>query len=144
VPALFFELPQFLPKVDSVSVGTNDLVQFLYAADRNNPRLNGRYDALSGPVLRMLRQLTALCAAHRVPLAVCGEMAGEPLAALALIGIGLRSLSMAPGRVGPVKAMIRSVDLGSLDGLLADLDSLPSRSLRGKLGDFARDHGVAA
>ena len=81
---------------------------------------------------------------HRVPLAVCGEMAGEPLAALALIGIGLRSLSMAPGRIGPVKAMIRSVDLGSLDGLLADLDSLPSRSLRGKLRDFARDHGVAA
>jgi phosphotransferase system enzyme I (PtsP) len=144
VPALLFELPQLLPKVDFVSVGTNDLVQFLYAADRNNPRLSDRYDALSGPVLRMLRQLVAACDAHAVPLAVCGEMAGEPLAALALVGIGLRALSMSPAKIGPVKAMIRSVDLASLDPLLADLDALPSRSLRGKLRDFARDHGVVA
>jgi phosphotransferase system enzyme I (PtsP) len=144
VPSLFFELPQLLPKVDFISVGTNDLVQFLYAADRNNPRLIDRYDALSGPVLRLLRQLAAACRAHAVPLAVCGEMAGEPLAALALIGIGLRSLSMAPASIGPVKAMIRSVDLAALDPLLADLDALPSRSLRGKLRDFARDHGVDA
>jgi len=144
VPALFFELPQLLPKVNFVSVGTNDLVQFLYAADRNNPRLSDRYDALSSPVLRLLRGLVTACAAHGVPLAVCGEMAGEPLAALALIGIGLRALSMAPSNIGPVKAMIRGVDLGALDPLLADLDALPSRSLRGKLRDFARDHGVAA
>ncbi|MGH6990312.1 MAG: putative PEP-binding protein, partial [Stellaceae bacterium] len=144
VPSLFFELPQFLAEVDFVSVGTNDLVQFLYAADRNNPRIAERYDSLSTPVLRLLRELGAACTKERVPLAVCGEMAGEPLAALALIGIGLRSLSMTPGRIGPVKAMVRSVDLASLDGLLADLDRLPSRSLRGKLRDFARDHGVAA
>jgi phosphotransferase system enzyme I (PtsP) len=143
VPALFFELPQLLPKVDFVSVGTNDLVQFLYAADRNNPRLGDRYDPLSGPVLRMMRQLVDACRAADVPLAVCGEMAGEPLAALALVGIGLRALSMSPGKIGPVKAMVRSVDLASLDPLLADLDTLPSRSLRGKLRDFARDHGVA-
>jgi phosphotransferase system enzyme I (PtsP) len=144
VPSLFFELPQLLPKVDFISVGTNDLVQFLYAADRNNPRLIDRYDALSGPVLRLLRQLAASCRAHDVPLAVCGEMAGEPLAALALIGIGLRTLSMSPASIGPVKAMIRSVDLAALAPLLADLDALPSRSLRGKLRDFARDHGVDA
>jgi phosphotransferase system enzyme I (PtsP) len=130
--------------VDFISVGTNDLVQFLYAADRNNPRLIDRYDALSGPVLRLLRQLAASCRAHDVPLAVCGEMAGEPLAALALIGIGLRTLSMSPASIGPVKAMIRSVDLAALAPLLADLDALPSRSLRGKLRDFARDHGVDA
>jgi phosphotransferase system enzyme I (PtsP) len=144
VPSLFFELPQLLPKVDFVSVGTNDLVQFLYAADRNNPRLIDRYDTVSGPVLRLLRQLTAACRVHEVPLAVCGEMAGEPLAALALVGIGLRALSMSPASIGPVKAMIRSVDLAALDPLLADLDALPSRSLRGKLRDFARDHGVDA
>jgi phosphotransferase system, enzyme I, PtsP len=144
VPALLFELRQLLPKVDFVSVGTNDLVQFLYAADRNNPRVADRYDALSGPVLRPMRQLVAACDAHQVPLAVCGEMAGEPLSALALIGIGLRTLSMSPAKVGPVKEMVRSVDLGLLAPLLADLDELPSRSLRGKLHDFARDHGVAA
>ena len=144
VPALFFELPQLLPRVDFLSVGTNDLVQFLYAADRNNPRLADRYDSLSGPVLRLLRQLAKSCEAGNVPLAVCGEMAGEPLAALALIGVGIRTLSMAPGRVGPVKAMIRTLDLGALEPLLDELDTLPSRSLRGKLKDFARDHGVAA
>ncbi|MGH6979947.1 MAG: putative PEP-binding protein, partial [Stellaceae bacterium] len=142
VPSLFFELPQLLPKVDFVSVGTNDLVQFLYAADRNNPRLGDRYDPLSGPVLRLLRQLVAACRAHDVPLSVCGEMAGEPLAALALVGIGLRALSMSPAKIGPVKATIRGVDLAALDPFLADLDALPSRSLRGKLNDFARDHGV--
>ncbi len=94
--------------------------------------------------LRLMRQLVTACDAHGVPLAVCGEMAGEPLAALALIGIGLRTLSMSPAKVGPVKEMVRSVDLGLLAPLLADLDELPSRSLRGKLRDFARDHGVAA
>jgi phosphotransferase system, enzyme I, PtsP len=144
VPALFFELPQLLPKVDFISVGTNDLVQFLYAADRNNPRVAERYDSLSPPVLRLLLRLAEECRAHRVPLAVCGEMAGEPLAAMALIGIGLRSLSMAPGRVGPVKAMVRSLELGPLQVLLQELDLLPSRSLRGKLRDFARDSGVSA
>ncbi len=144
VPSLFFELPQLLPKVDFVSVGTNDLVQFLYAADRNNPRLIDRYDSLSGPVLRLLRQLVAACKSHSVPLAVCGEMAGEPLAALALVGIGLRALSMSPANIGPVKEAIRGVDLAALGPLLDDLDKLPSRSLRGKLHDFARDHGVPA
>ncbi|HEY7991664.1 MAG TPA: phosphoenolpyruvate--protein phosphotransferase [Stellaceae bacterium] len=144
VPSLFFELPQLLPKVDFVSVGTNDLVQFLYAADRNNPRLIDRYDSLSGPVLRLLRQLVAACQSHSVPLAVCGEMAGEPLAALALVGIGLRALSMSPANIGPVKEAIRGVDLAALGPLLDDLDKLPSRSLRGKLHDFARDHGVPA
>jgi len=142
VPSLFFELPQLLPKVDFVSVGTNDLVQFLYAADRNNPRLIDRYDPLSGPVLRLLRQLATACRAHNVPLAVCGEMAGEPLAALALVGIGLRTLSMSPANIGPVKEAILGVDLAALGPLLDELDRLPSRSLRGKLHDFARDHGV--
>ena len=142
VPSLFFELPQLLPKVDFVSVGTNDLVQFLYAADRNNPRLIDRYDPLSGPVLRLLRQLATACRAHNVPLAVCGEMAGEPLAALALVGIGLRTLSMSPANIGPVKEAILGVDLAALGPLLDELDRLPSRSLRGKLYDFARDHGV--
>jgi len=99
---------------------------------------------LSGPVLRLLRQLVAACQSHSVPLAVCGEMAGEPLAALALVGIGLRALSMSPANIGPVKEAIRGVDLAALGPLLDDLDKLPSRSLRGKLHDFARDHGVPA
>jgi phosphotransferase system, enzyme I, PtsP len=142
VPALLWELPQLLPKVDFLSVGTNDLVQFLFAADRGNPKLAERYDTLSLPVLRLLGEVARACASHRVPLALCGEMAGQPLDAMALVGIGFRTLSMAPGSIGPVKAMIRSLDLAPLAGLLDGLPALPPRSLRGRLRDFARDHGV--
>ncbi|HJT07731.1 MAG TPA: phosphoenolpyruvate--protein phosphotransferase [Stellaceae bacterium] len=142
VPALLWELPQLLPKIDFLSVGTNDLVQFLFAADRGNPKLAERYDTLSLPVLRLLGEVAQACAEHRVPLTLCGEMAGHPLDAMALVGIGFRVLSMAPGSVGPVKAMIRSLDLAPLTELLATLATLPPRSLRSKLRDFARDHGV--
>ena len=142
VPALLWELPQLLPKVDFLSVGTNDLVQFLFACDRGNPRLADRYDPLSLSVLRPLGEVVRACEAHGVPLAVCGEMAGQPLDAMALLGIGFRILSMAPRSVGPIKAMIRSLDLAPLEELLATLPTLPPRSLRGKLRDFARDHGV--
>ena len=142
VPALLWELPQLLPKLDFLSVGTNDLVQFLFAADRGNPKLAERYDTLSLPVLRLLGDVVRACSAHRVPLALCGEMAGQPLDAMALVGIGFRALSMAPGSIGPAKAMIRSLDLAPLTELLATVATLPPRSLRSKLRDFARDHGV--
>jgi phosphotransferase system enzyme I (PtsP) len=142
VPSLLWELPQLLPKLDFLSVGTNDLVQFLFAADRGNPRLAERYDPLSRPVLGLLGEVASACAAAGVPLAVCGEMAGQPLDAMALIGIGFRALSMAPGAIGPVKAMVRSLDLAPLELLLASLAVLPPRALRSKLHDFARDHGI--
>jgi phosphotransferase system enzyme I (PtsP) len=143
VPALLWELPGLLPKVDFLSVGTNDLVQFLFAADRGNPRLAERYDALSRPVLGLLGQVVAACAAAKVPLALCGEMAGQPLDAMALVGIGFRALSMAPGSIGPIKAMIRSLELAPLEALLAGLADVPPRGVRSRLRDFARDHGVA-
>lgn len=142
VPALLWELPQLLPKIDFLSVGTNDLVQFLFAADRGNPKLAERYDTLSLPVMQLLGDVARTCAEHNVPLTLCGEMAGHPLDAMALVGIGFRVLSMAPGSIGPVKAMIRSLDLAPLAGLLAGLPALPPRSLRSRLRDFARDHGV--
>jgi phosphotransferase system, enzyme I, PtsP len=142
VPALLWELPQLLPKLDFLSVGTNDLLQFLFAADRGNPRLAERYDSLSLPVLRLLGEVARACAAARVPLAVCGEMAGQPLDAMALIGIGFRALSMAPGSIGPIKAMIRQLELAPLEALFATLDALPPRALRSKLHDFARDHSI--
>jgi phosphotransferase system enzyme I (PtsP) len=143
VPALLWELPQLLPRIDFLSVGTNDLVQFLYAADRGNPRLAERYDPLSLPVLELLAEVARGCAEASVPLALCGEMAAQPLDAMALLGIGFRTLSMAPGSIGPVKAMIRSLELAPLEALLSTLATLPPRALRGKLRDFARDHGVA-
>ncbi len=96
VPALLFELEAFLPQVDFVSVGSNDLLQFLFASDRTNARVASRYDALSAAPLKALRTLVKAARKYRVPLNVCGEMAGKPIDAMTLIGLGFRSLSMAP------------------------------------------------
>ncbi|HUE19642.1 MAG TPA: phosphoenolpyruvate--protein phosphotransferase, partial [Stellaceae bacterium] len=114
VPALLWQLPELLPRVDFISVGTNDLAQFLFAADRGNVRLAERYDPLSPPLVRVLAEIARACRTHHRAVALCGEMAGDPLGAMALIGLGYRNLSMAPSALGPVKAMIRSLDLASL------------------------------
>jgi phosphotransferase system enzyme I (PtsP) len=142
VPALIWQLPALAGRADFISVGTNDLVQFLFAADRGNPRLAGRYDPLSPSALRVLGQIAAGCAAHNLPVTVCGEMAGDPLEAMALVGLGFRALSMSPSSVGPVKAMIRSLDVPALVEFIASLSDLSTHSLRGKFHDFARDRGI--
>ncbi|MGE0256840.1 MAG: phosphoenolpyruvate--protein phosphotransferase [Alphaproteobacteria bacterium] len=143
VPALALQLPALLPRIDFLSVGSNDLVQFLFASDRANPRLEGRYDVLAPAVLRLVSTLVADCAAAGVPLAVCGEMAGDPVAAMALVALGVPTLSMAPAAVGPVKAMVLSLDAGALAGYLSTLLASPASSLRGRLRAFARDHDIA-
>jgi phosphotransferase system, enzyme I, PtsP len=142
VPALLWQLPALVDRADFVSVGTNDLVQFLFAADRGNPRLAERYDALSPPVLRVLGEIVSACAAGSLPVAVCGEMAGQPLDAMVLVGLGFRSLSMSPASIGPVKAMIRSLDLAALGEFIRSLPDISTQSLRGKFHDFARDRGT--
>jgi phosphotransferase system enzyme I (PtsP) len=142
VPALLWQLPALLPVVDFVSVGSNDLCQFLFACDRGNPRLAGRYDALSPTMLTLLRELVRQCDAHKVPISLCGEMAGNPLDAMALIGLGFRNLSMTSSSIGPVKTMLRSLRLAPLEQFLPNLAKVPDHSVRGKLSAFARDHGV--
>jgi phosphotransferase system, enzyme I, PtsP len=142
VPSLLFQLDMLMPRIDFLSVGTNDLMQFFFACDRGNPRVSERYDTLSPPVLRALRGVVSQCARHRVQLSLCGEMAGEPLDAAALVGIGFRTLSMSPAAVGPVKALIRSLDLAALGEFLAAWEALPTHSIRDKLRDFCADHGV--
>ena len=142
VPALIWQLPALAGRADFISVGTNDLVQFLFAADRGNPRLAGRYDPLSPSILRVLGQIAAGCATHNLPVTVCGEMAGDPLEAMALVGLGFRALSMAPSSIGPVKAMIRSLDVPALVEFIGSLSEVSTRSLRGKFHDFARDRGI--
>ena len=101
-----------------------------------------RYDPLSPPVLRALGAVVAGCARHHVQLSLCGEMAGEPLDAAALIGIGFRTLSMSPAALGRVKAMIRSLELGAVQEFLATWEALPTHSLRDKLRDFCSDRGI--
>ncbi|GAB4183794.1 MAG: phosphoenolpyruvate--protein phosphotransferase [Thalassobaculales bacterium] len=142
VPALLWQLPELLRHADFLSVGSNDLLQFVFAADRGSRRLMDRYDPLSTPVLRLLADVARQCAAAGRPLTVCGEMAGRPLEALALIGIGIRRLSMTATAIGPVKAMVRQTRLRPLAGLLADLLAGGSRVVRGDLSAFARDHGI--
>jgi phosphotransferase system, enzyme I, PtsP len=142
VPALFWQLPALLGRVDFISVGSNDLVQFLFASDRGNPRLADRYDTLSPPVLSFMRDLVQRCRRAGVPLTLCGEMAGRPLEALALVGLGFRRLSMSALAIGPVKAMIRSLELPALESFLLPLCDLPDHSVREKLRGFARDHDI--
>jgi phosphotransferase system enzyme I (PtsP) len=142
VPALIETLDTLLPMTDFVSVGTNDLTQFLFAADRANPRLATRYDWLSPAILRVLRRIVRAAAAAGVPATVCGEMGGRPLEALALMALGVETLSITPAGVGPIKAMVRSADLAPLMVLMeAWLDS-PGVDVRARLQAAAAAQGV--
>jgi phosphotransferase system enzyme I (PtsP) len=142
VPALLWQLDRLFELVDFCSVGSNDLVQFLFAADRNNRRLSGRYDPLSPPVLRALRAIAEAAERHGKPLTLCGELAGQPLGAMALIGLGFRSISMAPASIGPVKAMILSLDAGKAAALMSDLTSDDGANVRKELQRFAKEQGI--
>jgi phosphotransferase system, enzyme I, PtsP len=142
VPALLWQLDRVLPLADFASVGSNDLMQFLFAADRGNMRVAERFDPLNPASLKALRQIVEGAAKHSVPLTLCGEMAGKPLEAMALIGLGFRSISMAPASVGPVKAMILSLDAGSLKERLDELLESKDTSLREDLRRFAAEKGV--
>jgi len=143
VPALAWQLEELLARIDFLSVGSNDLRQFLFATDRGNPRIADRYDTLSPAMLGILELLVRESAAAGKPISLCGEMAGHPVDAMALIGLGFRTLSMAPPAVGPVKTMIRSLDLARLQAYLTGLRGSASGSFRGRLRAFARDHNVA-
>ena len=109
-PSLIWHLDALLPMTDFVSVGTNDLMQYLFAADRGNPRVAERYDPLSPPALRALETIQRSCAEFNTPVSVCGEMAGRPLEAFALVALGFERLSMPPAGIGPVKQMVLGCD----------------------------------
>jgi phosphotransferase system enzyme I (PtsP) len=142
VPALAWQMPALLDRVDFLSIGSNDLAQFMFAVDRGNPRISDRYDVLSPGMLSFLRSIASAAREKNVPLSVCGEMAGRPLDAMALLGVGVRALSMSGPQVGPVKAMLRSLSLPSLESYMEGLYNLPVRSVREELRHFAVDHGV--
>ncbi|MEP9400369.1 phosphoenolpyruvate--protein phosphotransferase [Sphingomonas sp. VNH70] len=142
VPALADVLDFLWPNLDFLSIGTNDLTQFLFAADRADPRLAVRYDWLSPAILRFLRRVTREAQAAGKPVAVCGEMGGRPLEAMALIALGIDRLSITPAAVGPVKAMIRSLDRAAATAHLESLLARPARSLRADLEAWGREQGV--
>jgi phosphotransferase system enzyme I (PtsP) len=142
VPALFWQLSALCERVDFLSVGSNDLLQFLFASDRGNPQLADRYDALSPPVLSFLAALAEQSAALNKPLTLCGDMASKPLEAMTLVGLGFRSLSMPAAAIGPVKEMVRRLELAPLGRYVKGLMRLPDHSVREKLRVYAQDHGV--
>jgi phosphotransferase system enzyme I (PtsP) len=142
VPALAETLDLLLPRIDFLSIGTNDLTQFLFAADRADPRLAERYDWLSPAIMRFIRRVVAACGEHKVDLTVCGEMGGRSLEAMALIGIGIRRLSITPAAVGAVKAMVRSLDGAAIAAKMDELLSAPPASLRDELLRWAADQSI--
>lgn len=142
VPALAEVLDLLLPRLDFLSIGTNDLTQFLFAADRAHPRLALRYDWLSPAILRFLKRVSDQARAADVPVGVCGEMGGRPLEAMALIGLGIDRLSITPAAVGPIKAMVRSLDRAPLVAAMQAMLADPQRPLREMLGEWAVQHSV--
>ena len=144
VPSLLYQLDELLERVDFLSVGSNDLAQFLFAADRGNPRVSTRFDELSIPMLRALRDIAERGKAHGKPVTLCGEMASKTVSALALIALGYRNLSLVPSAIGPVKAMALELDVGKAETLVKTLIAHRngSGSIREKLSAFAETEGI--
>jgi phosphotransferase system enzyme I (PtsP) len=142
VPALAEQLDLLLPNIQFLSVGTNDLTQFLFAADRANPKLAERYDWLSPSILRFLKRVVAPCDEAGVALTVCGEMGGRPLEAMALLALGIDRLSITPAAVGPIKAMVRSLDRGKAMRFMDKQLAKPPRDLRAVLAGWAAENHV--
>jgi phosphotransferase system enzyme I (PtsP) len=133
-----------MPRVDFLSVGSNDLVQFLFAADRGNRRVADRFDPISAPILRALMNIVDCARAAGKPVALCGELASKPIGALALVGLGYRALSLAPSALGAVKAMLLELDAKKVAALLRPLVEQPVQgvSIRERLQSFAEAEGL--
>ncbi|MEI9993588.1 MAG: phosphoenolpyruvate--protein phosphotransferase [Rhizomicrobium sp.] len=143
VPSLAFMLPQLMRSADFVSIGSNDLLSFVFAVDRTNPRVSRRYDVLNPAALYLIRLIVNSAAEAHGELSLCGEMAGRPLDAMALLGLGLRTLSMHPANIGPIKAMIRSMNLSEVTPFVDKLCGRTDHSLRTRLAAFAAERGIA-
>lgn len=142
IPSLVFSLKNFIHLFDFISVGTNDLMQFMFAADRGNINVSSRYDTLDVSFLMALNYIQQVCRMAHVPCSVCGEMAGRTLEALALIGLGYTSLSMNPRSLLRIKTALRSVNQAELQNYIERLLKTEHLSIRPQLIAYLRDHGV--
>lgn len=144
VPSLLWQLDELMMEADFVSVGSNDLFQFAMAVDRGNQRVSDRFDNLGKPFLRLLRDIVRAGERNGTPVTLCGEMAGKPISAMALIGIGFRSVSMSPASIGPVKAMLLGLDAGALSRTLNEVldDKTSNIPVRDILKRFAESHNI--
>jgi len=144
IPSLMWQLDELLAEVDFVSVGSNDLLQFLFAADRGTPALAGRYDVLSPAVFNLLEQLRERADAAGVALSVCGEAAAQPLEALSLVALGYTTLSMRASGILPVKAALAATDLAAFRSVLGAIrrSAAGAPSLREPIAAWAREQGL--
>ena len=144
VPALLWQLDELLPQVDFVSVGSNDLMQFLFAADRGAPDLAGRYDLLSPAVMDILEDLARRAGAAGVGISLCGEAASRPLDALVLAALGITTLSMPASSVMPVKELLQAVDLARFRAVLGTIRRRggSAASLRDPIDVWARENNL--
>ncbi|MGH6864020.1 MAG: putative PEP-binding protein, partial [Methylocella sp.] len=144
VPSVLWQLDEICRHVDFLSVGSNDLVQYLYAADRDNKRVATRFDTLSAPVLNAMKLIADKARAYATPLTLCGEIGGKPLEALVLLALGYRGLSMSAASIGPVKAMVLATNLSEAEAVVATLlkEATGGQSLRDKLRKFAKSQGI--
>ena len=137
------QLDVLAPQLSFLSIGTNDLTQFLFAADRSNPKLAERYDWLSPSILRFMRRVLTSLEGHNIDVAVCGEMGGRQLEALALIGLGIRRLSITPAAVGPIKELVCKIDTAEIGAAMAGWLASPPSDMRKVLGDWAESREIA-
>ncbi len=142
VPALAEMIDVIAPRLSFLSIGTNDLTQFLFAADRSNPKLAERYDWLSPSIMRFIRRIVTSTAGHDIDVTVCGEMGGRQLEALALIGVGIRRLSITPAAVGPTKELVSKVDITEISDAMAGWLATPPKNLRATLHEWASSRGL--
>ena len=138
VPAIMWHLDDLFKIVDFASVGSNDLMQFLFAADRSNTNVADRYDTLSEPAIRSLKRIIDHAEKHNTPLELCGEMAGRPIEAMALIGLGYKTISMPPASIGPIKSMIRKVSYSDLREIMIGCLKDRSNRFRPRLEEYAK------
>ena len=141
-PSLAYELDALAGHADFISIGTNDLMQFFHAADRMVPSVSDRYDMIARPALTFLKHIADTCNRLNIPVSICGEAAGKSLEALALLAIGFRGLSMSAGSVGPIKRMVRSMNLEAFSQ--AVLTALPASdgSFRNQLLAIAKQNDI--
>ncbi|WP_291077376.1 phosphoenolpyruvate--protein phosphotransferase [Hyphomonas sp.] len=141
-PALAYGLPELAGKAEFLSVGTNDLMQFFFAADRMTPHVSDRYDLVSPSALRFLKSVSESCEQHGIRMSACGEATGSTLSALCFVALGFTTLSMSAGSIGPVKQMIRSLDLTAFRPDFLSALETPEQDFRNQVLALAADHGV--
>ncbi len=140
-PSLAFAPRQFFEMADFISIGGNDLKQFFFAADRENERVRRRYDTLNVSFLTFMEQIVHRCAESDTPLSFCGEDAGRPVEAVCFAAMGLRNLSMRPASIGPVKSLLRRVNLDEARAVITDARGSGAQSVRGAVMDWLKRQG---